>query len=101
MDAELCRTMKYAKKGYVSIVLCLENVGMSDVSASTMTGQPSTVSKPMTATILSLHRRATQLRHDVDSLRQLHVSSVEFLMSTLTDVFHKLQVSIFLLSIIG
>jgi len=62
------------------------------VSASTMTGPPSAVSKSMSATMLSLHRQATQLRHDVDSLRRLHQSSVEALMTALTDVFHKLQV---------
>ena len=72
-------------------------LGLSDVSASTVTGQPSAVSKSMSATILSLHRQATQLRHDVDSLRRLHHSSVELVMASLNDVFHKLQVSILLL----
>jgi len=66
---------------------------MSDVSASTVTDQPLVVGRPMSATILSLHRQATQLRHDINSLRRLHRTSFESLMNALTDVFHKLQVS--------
>jgi len=69
------------------------------VSASTVTGQPSTVSKSMSATILSLYRQATQLRRDVDSLRRLHQSSVQLLMTALTDVFQKLQVSIVIVTL--
>jgi len=78
----------------------MKYVGMSDVSASTVTGQPLGVGRPMSATILSLHQQAAQLRHDVNSLRRLHRSSFESLMSALTDIFHKLQVSTFLLTCI-
>ena len=70
---------------------------MSDVSASTVTDQPSGVDRSMSATILSLHRQTTQLRHDVNSLRRIHRSSFESLMNALTDIFHKLQVSMLLL----
>jgi len=64
------------------------------VSASTMTDQPSAVNKSVSSTILSLHRQAAQLRHDVNSLRRLHQSSFDSLMTSLKDVFHKLQVSV-------
>jgi len=68
------------------------------VSASTVTDQPSGVGRSVSATVLSLHRQASQLRHDVNSLRRLHRSSFESLMTALTDIFHKLQVSTLLLN---
>jgi len=68
--------------------------GMSDVSVSTLTGgqSSSAVGKSMSATIQSVQRQACQLRRDVDALRRLHRLSVDAMMTSLADVFHKLQV---------